>query len=465
MKHARSSHRRDKASLVVAGLASAVFLSSPHANALDEPSAAKVDAIFAEWDREDSPGCALGVIREGRFIYQKGYGTANLDWDIPIATSTVFYVGSVSKQFTAASVALLVRDGRISLEDDIRTHLPEMPEYEAPVTVRHLIHHTSGVRDLYAVMDLAGLRVADVLSDDEALKLLARQRSLNFEPGAEYLYSNGGYFLLSEIVERASGKSLHEYASARIFGPLGMTDTHFHDDASHIVERRAMSYAPDGEGGFEQNYLGNFDKVGAGGLYTTVNDLLAWDENFYENRIGGDAFTEFLLERGVLNGGEKLDYAFGIRDTEYQGLRMVAHSGSMMGFRADFIRFPEQRFSVACLCNLGSITPAELTRKVAHLYLAEDFRAKLEPYAGRYRNDDLEVTANIVVRDGSLHLERPGVPDSRIVFAGKDSFRVYRNWAVEFVRDASGISGFTVNMGRARGVWFARASAAAAGTQ
>ena len=451
--------------LVAAALASAIFLGSPQAQALEEPSAAKVDAIFAEWNREDSPGCALGVIREGRFIYQKGYGAANLDWDIPITTSTVFYAGSVSKQFTAASVALLARDGELSLEDDIRTHLPEMPEYPAPVTVRHLIHHTSGVRDLYAVMDLAGLRVADVLSDEEALKLLARQRSLNFEPGAEYLYSNGGYFLLSEIVERASGKSLHDYASERIFAPLEMTDSHFHDDASHIVERRAMSYAPDGEGGFEQNYLGNFDKVGAGGLYTTVNDLLAWDENFYENRIGGNGFTEFLLEPGVLNDGEKLDYAFGIRDTEYQGLRMVAHAGSMMGFRADFIRFPEQRFSVACLCNLGTIRPSELTRKVAHLYLAEEFRATLEPYAGRYRNDDVEVTANIIVRDGSLHLERPGVPDGRLVFAGKDSFRVYRNWAVEFIRDASGISGFAVNMGRAKGVWFARATPDAAGTQ
>jgi len=450
--------RRTRVVFILVAFPTAFLLcASPRAESLEDPSPEKVDAIFSEWDKPRSPGCALGVIRKSRFIYQKGYGMANLDWDIPITPSTVFYVGSVSKQFTAAGILLLAREGKLSLDDDIRKYLPEMPAYEAPVTVRHLVHHTSGVRDIYAVMDLAGLRVADVFSDEDALTLLAGQRSLNFKPGDEFLYSNGGYFLLSEIVERSSGKSFSEYTRQEVFGPLGMKDSHFHNDASHIVKRRALSYAPDGAGGFEQNYLGNFNKVGPGGLYTTVDDLLPWDENFYENRIGGDGFTDALLTRGVLNNGEELDYAFGIRDTEYQGLRVISHSGGMMGFRADVMRFPEERFSVMCLCNLGNIVPGELTRKVANLYLADRFRGGLEEYAGSYRSDDLQVTYDIVFRDGALHVDRPTAPDGSLAPAGEDRFRVYRSWILEFVRDGgSRISGFTVNMGRAKGVQFVR---------
>ena len=203
--------------------------------AAQSPSNPAVDKIFTAWDKPTSPGCALGVLQNGRFIYEHGYGMANLDYDIPNSPRFVYYVGSDSKQFTAASIALLALDGKISLDDDIRKYIPEMPDYGTPITINHLVHHTSGIRDIYGLMSLGGLRLEDVFSDSEAVALIARQKELNFKPGDDYLYSNSGYFLLGQIVKRVSGKSLREFADERIFQPLGMTHTHFHDDPGHVM--------------------------------------------------------------------------------------------------------------------------------------------------------------------------------------------------------------------------------------
>lgn len=333
------------------------------------PPPAAIDAIFSTWDRPGSPGCALAVVRGGRIVYERGYGSANLDWDVPITPSTVFYSGSISKQFTAAVVALLAREGRLSLDDDIRRWFPEIPDYGRPVTIRHMIHHTSGIGDTYRLMDEAGVNVADVVADSAVVALIARQPALDFLPGDRYSYSNGGYFLLSELVERVTGRSLREVAAERLFGPLGMTDTHFHDNAGHIVERRAMSYAPAPEGGFVQTYMSNFDKVGAGGLYTTVRDLARWDTEFYAQSVGGAGFSDLLLTRGVLTTGDTLPYAFGLRHDEHAGERVIDHSGSMMGFKAFLLRFPDRGLTVATLCNLATIDPGPLSYSVADLYL------------------------------------------------------------------------------------------------
>lgn len=334
-----------------------------------DPSPEAIDAVFAEWDHAGSPGCALAVVRDDRIVYENGYGEANLDWGIPITPATVFYAGSVSKQFTAAAVALLAREGRLSLDDDIRRWFPEIPDYGATVTVRHLLHHTSGIGDTYRLMGEAGIDVADVVSDSAVVALIAGQPALDFPPGDRFSYSNGGYFLLSELVERASGQSLREFAAERIFGPLGMTDSHFHDQAGHIVTRRAMSYAPAPDSGFVQTYMSNFDKVGAGGLYTTVRDLARWDAEYYAESIGGPGFTGLLLTRAVLARGDTLDYAFGLRHGEHRGERTVGHSGSMMGFKAHLLRLPDRRLTAITLCNLGTIEPAELNEQVVDLYL------------------------------------------------------------------------------------------------
>jgi len=354
------------------------LLVTSHVHA-QSPSPQQVDSVFSEFNRAGSPGCAIGVARNGEFLYKNGYGYANLDWDIPITPTTVFYVGSVSKQFTAAAIALLSQEGKLSIDDDIRDYLPEMPVHEPPVTIRHVIHHTSGIPDMYLVMERNGLTTWNRVSKDEALALLSRQE-LDFPPGERYQYSNGGYFALSMVVERASGQTLKEYARERIFVPLGMNDTHFHDDPMHIVKQRAMSYeevnekqeAPsNGEGKYYQSYQGNFALPGAGGLYTTVEDLLKWDRNFLDNKLGGPDFLQIIQTKGVLNSGDTLDYAFAVREAEHRGLRTLGHTGSFMGFKAYYVRFPEQSFATWVLCNMGDIVPEDLGLKVAELYLGD----------------------------------------------------------------------------------------------
>jgi CubicO group peptidase (beta-lactamase class C family) len=340
------------------------------------PSPQQIDAVFAEFDRPGSVGCAVGVARNGEFVYERGYGYANLDWDIPITPTTVFYVGSVSKQFTAATIVLLAHEGTFSLDDDIREYLHEMPEHDPPITIRQVIHHTSGIPDMYRVMERNGLTTWDQFTRDEALELLAQQE-LDFLPGERYQYSNGGYFALSMIVERASGRTLRQAANDLIFEPLGMSHTHFHDDPVHIVKQRAMSYEKmeeETDGGdveYYQSYRSNFALPGAGGLYTTVEDLLKWDRNFLDDQLGGPDFLEIMHTKGTLNSGEVLDYAFAIREGEHRGLQTLGHTGSFMGFKAYYVRFPKQRFSTWVLCNMGDIVPQDLGLEVAELYLGD----------------------------------------------------------------------------------------------
>ncbi len=331
----------------------------------------RVDAVFETWDRSDSPGCALGIIRAGSLLHQRGYGVANLDYGNPIGADTVFYVGSVSKQFTAAAAAMLAHEGKLQLDDSLVKHFPEFRDQRSKVTISHLIHHTSGLPDIYRLMARSNLRLENLFSDEEALQLIVGEGALEFQPGERYRYSNAGYFLLSELVERVSGHSLRRYAEESFFSRLGMESSHFHDDPGQVVPRRAISYAR-GEDGFRISYLANFNKVGAGGLYTTVRDLAKWDGLFYTHEVGGRKFINQLHQRGRLNDGTQLDYAFGLRIGEYKGRKTVGHNGSMMGFKASFLRFPEERLTFVCLCNLGDIEPAQLTRKVADIYLEED---------------------------------------------------------------------------------------------
>lgn len=441
----------------------------------------KVDKIFAEWDKPTSPGCALGVLQSGKFIYERGYGMANLDYDIPNSPKLVYYVGSDSKQFTAASIGLLVLDGKIALTDDIRKYIPEMPDYGTPITIDHLIHHTSGIRDIYGLMSLGGLRIEDVFSDSEAVALIARQKELNFKPGDDYLYSNSGYFLLAQIIKRVSGKSLREFADARIFQPLGMTHTHFHDDPGHVMKGRAMSYESDGHGSYRISYLQNFDKIGAGGLYTTVEDLRKWDENYYTHQVGGDALQKLIHTRGILNKGDTLTYAFGNNVSTYRGLRVDEHGGSLMGYKAEILRFPDQHFSVLATCNLGSINPGPLAEQVADVFLGAKMAAKtdrqvaarrgqrdvalaaelspaeLAAYTGDYYSDEVDATYHIAAENGMLVLSARHVPTQKLSSTARDVFRAENGVTLHFVRvDADKPSAFTIEAGRVRNIRFVK---------
>jgi len=352
-----------------------VFLSSHYADQRTE----RVDRLFSEWDKPDSPGCALAIAQDGGIIYKRGYGMANLEHDIPITPQSVFYIGSVSKQFVAFAIALLTNQGKLSLDDDIRKYLPEIPDYGTPITIRHLIHHTSGLRDYLTLEDIAGLPFG-YFHEQDVLDLIARQKELNFSPGEEYLYSNSGYFLLGVIVERASGRTLRELAEENIFKPLGMKNSHFHDDYQRLIKNRASGYFPGGDGRFK-NFISTFDCVGSGGLFTSVEDLFLWDQNFSHKRVGGEEVIDMMHTGGALNSGEKLDYAFALTIGSYKGLRTVSHGGALEGYRAAFLRFPEQRFSVICLSNLSSFNPMKLSRQVADIYLADQFKEEEKPEA------------------------------------------------------------------------------------
>jgi CubicO group peptidase (beta-lactamase class C family) len=332
---------------------------------------ARVDSVFADVDWPTKPGCAVSVMRDGALVYEQGYGRANLEYGIPITPRSVFHVASVSKHFTAMAVELLVNEGKVSWDDDIRRWVPEVPDFGTPITLRHLVHHVSGIRDQWNLLGMAGWRwESDVVTQKDVLDITSRQTALNFRPGERYLYSNTGFTLLAVVVERVTGMTLRAFAQERIFAPLGMNDTHFHDDHEMIVPGRAWAYAPDPNGLYGlKGSIPDFDVVGATSLFTTVHDLAAWDRNFINARVGGREALTRMQERFVLNSGDTIPYAHGLIHGTYRGLRTLGHGGSDAGYRSQFVRFPDQGLSVAVLCNFPTSDPGTRANRVAEAYL------------------------------------------------------------------------------------------------
>ena len=329
----------------------------------------RVDALFASWTGPRSPGCAVSVMRGDDVLFARGYGDANLEYDVPITPSSVFHVASVSKQFTALAVALLVADGEVSWDDDIRRYVPELPDFGAPITLRHLAHHTSGVRDQWAMLQMAGWRWGgDVIRQSDVMDLLSRQTALNFAPGRDYLYSNSGYTLLAVVVERVSGQSLRAFTSARLFAPLGMTRTVFRDDHTMLIPDRAYAYARDGFGRYRLS-IPDFAIVGASSLFTTVEDLARWNGNFNSGEVGGPDVLRQLQARGALDDGARLSYAFGLAHGTHRGRPTIGHGGTDAGYRSEFLRFPDEDLAVAVLCNTGRAVPGRLARDIADVFL------------------------------------------------------------------------------------------------
>src|SRR5712671_2372535 len=335
----------------------------------DEKSAAAVDEVFSDLAKPGSPGCVLGVYRDGTMVYSKGYGLANLEENVPITPQSVFDIGSTSKQFTSASILLLEKQGKLSVNDDVRKYLPELPDYGQRITILHLLNHTSGLRDYLTLMELAGINTDSVTTDDDALALIHRQKALNFAPGSDFLYSNTGFFLLSVIVQRVSGKTLREFAGENIFAPLEMTHTQYRDSHAALITNRALAYEErENKDGYTLD-VSYFEQTGDGAVHTSVEDLLKWDENFYSPRIGGKEFLSEIQERGKLNDGKVLEYAKGLFLQDYRGLHTVSHGGAWGGYRAELLRFPDQHFSVACLCNVGNAGATRRAHQVADIYL------------------------------------------------------------------------------------------------
>jgi CubicO group peptidase (beta-lactamase class C family) len=372
----------------------------------------KVDQVFAAYDKSDTPGCALGIVRDGEFIYKKGYGNASLELGVPLTPQSVFYMGSVSKQFTAASVVLAAEQSYLSLDDDIRKYVPELPSYGRTITLRQMLHHTSGFRDILGLLLLAGRNFEDIHPTPELLDLLSRQKNLNYAPGDEFLYSNTNYFLMSVVIRRATGKPLSQFADENIFKPLGMTHTRFYDDHSVVVPGRVPAYEPHLAGGFRIDWSTNFDKVGDGGLMSSVEDLLEWDRNFYANKLGKGTLLKEMQTPGVLNNGKQIEYALGLFISTYRGLPIVEHGGALFGYRTELLRFPQQKFSVITLCNVGTSNPGRLSYQIADLYLRGQLSPEppasgalsvdLQPFVGWYRNVDSRSILQISVSNGSL---------------------------------------------------------------
>ncbi|MFN3651765.1 MAG: serine hydrolase domain-containing protein [Armatimonadota bacterium] len=328
----------------------------------------KVDRLFTLSAGKDGPGCAVAVVRDGKTVYQRGFGTANLEYGTHIRPDTPFHIASVSKQFTAFAVHLLAAEGKLSLDEDVHKYLPELHDFGKRITVRHLLHHTSGLRDQWDLLSLAGWRYEDVITEDDILSLVWRQRELNFEPGTEQVYSNTGYTLLGLVVKRVSGQSLREFCHERIFRPLRMEHTHFHDDHREVVPGRAYSYFPEPDGGFRHAPL-QYANVGATSLFTTAEDLARWSANLDSGKVGGPALVSAMLKKGRLQNGEETPYASGLVHGEHRGLKTVSHDGADAGFRSMFLRFPDERLTVVVLTNLGSFDPVHKAYQVADLYL------------------------------------------------------------------------------------------------
>ena len=442
--------------------------------------AAKLDPIFGRWDRPDSPGCAIGVIRAGEILCARGYGMANLEHGISNGPATVFDLGSTSKQFTAACIALLAIEGKLDLDDGVQKWIPEIPDYGRPIAIRHLLHHTSGLRDYLVLFSLAGVPSEDWTDASDALAMLSRQKGLNFDPGAEYLYSNSGYFLLSQVVERASGKSLAVFAKERIFDPLGMTHTHFHDDHRLVVPGRATGYATREEGGLGIE-MSDFEQTGDGGVMSTVEDLARWDANFYAPKVGGAPLLEMLRTRGRLNDGKELDYALGLVLGRHGEVSFEAHGGSWAGYRTQMLRFPDRRLTVVVLANLADVDPGDLAWKVAAAMLPEEIRREEEPapaprtdaprgeapaplsseeaatIAGLYESEELAAVYEIARAGEGLVVRLHGGGKSLpVVRVDGDRYRVL-GAGLELQRGEDGrIRGFVVSAGRVRNIAFDR---------
>ncbi len=383
-------------------------------NAAGPEAAAAIDKVFAAFDTTTRPGCALGVWRDGKIIYTRGYGMANLEYNVPITPETIFEAGSVSKQFSAAAIQLLCRDGKLALTDDIRKLLPEVPQFGPLITIKHLLTHTSGIRDQWGLLSAAGRPPGQAVHTlDEILDLVSRQRDLNFAPGSDYLYSNTGYALMAWVVRRAGGKSLADFSMERIFKPLGMFRTQWRDDFTEIVKGRATAYSL-GPGPAYRQDMPFTNVYGNGGLLTTVGDLLVWAENFWTPRILDRAALDEMEVPMVLNDGTPTVYGLGLGVGSYKGVREVSHSGSTAGYRAYLVRFPEQKTAIAVLSNFGGANPSDLAHKVADIVLAGALKpapaiepipvpaAELQAWAGLYHDPRTDAVMSLAIKDGRL---------------------------------------------------------------
>ncbi|MGB8325538.1 MAG: serine hydrolase domain-containing protein [Candidatus Acidiferrum sp.] len=455
--------------------------------------ASAVDEVFADFSKGGTPGCAVAIARDGKLVFARGYGLANLEQSLPLTPDSVFDIGSTSKQFSSASILLLEKQGKLSVNDDVRKYIPELPDYGKKITILNLLNHTSGLRDYLELFQLSGVNTDSVTTDDEALALITHQKTLDFDPGSDWLYSNTGFFLLSVIAKRVSGQSLRDFAAENIFNPLGMSHTQYRDSHTLLIPNRAVAYDPiEHNAGFTLD-VSYFEQTGDGAVHTTVGDLLKWDENFYSAQVGGKALLQEIQQRGTLNSGKSVSYAKGLVIGKYRGLPTVRHGGSWGGYRAELLRFPEQHFSVVCLCNRSDSNPEKRADQVVDIYLAPVLRPKeakandadpdenpkhrpqipmnaseLQQYAADYWSDELGVSYRFSMTGEKLQVaglfgagsfrRSSELQGKLLVPVAKDTFEIPdEGLTVRFQRASDGApSTFVLDAGRTQGMIFHR---------
>ena len=412
----------------------------------------KIDSLFAEYN--DSPGFAVGIYSNGEILFKKGYGIANLDYDIKITPETVFDIGSVSKQITAACIVILENEGKLSLDDDIRKYIPEMTEFEeGKITIRNLLHHTSGLRDYLTLMYLSGISADDYFTEEMGLDILTRQKELNFIPGSEFLYSNSGYLALAIIVRRVSGESIGTFAQKNIFDPLEMNNTFIYEDGSKVVKNRAIGYTKEGND-YKREHHFDFVVGGDGQVYSTVEDFFKWNENFKSSKLGNASFLDKMLTKGLLTNGDTIDYALGISHGVYKNLKTISHGGAWGGFRAYYLRFPDIDVAISLMSNLGTVDIENKINQIADLIIpnkpAGDTKMKnhetnlqdnetpsqkftLDQLTGKYEIQD-GVALELTIKNDSLYAFQPWNNSSYyIINTTGNTYEIPNNSSIQFV--------------------------------
>lgn len=426
---------------------------------------------------EKTPGVSIAVQRDGKNIFSRGFGYADLEQNAKVTPNTIFHVASVSKQFTCFAIAMLADQGKLNVNDDIRKYLPEMHDFGTPITINHLIHHTSGLRDQWSLLNMAGWRYDDVITTNHVMKIMSKQTELNYPPGNEYLYSNSGFTMMGEIVHRVTGETFPDWCKKNIFDPIGMKNTIFFDDHELVVENRSNSYKP-GSNGFRKSIL-SYANAGATSLFTTPEDLNLWALNFESKKVGGENVMNMMNTRFVLNNGDTITYAYGQVIDKYKGLRSYAHSGGDAGFRSYLLRFPDQHFSIAIASNYAALNTYELAMQIADIYLKDEFKpetdkpnnnqqnqeekpkfdpstVKLSDFAGKYYSPELETYYTFELKNDTLISHHQRHDDMKLTLTKADGFNIGILGDLDFYRENGKVAGFRASNGRVRNLKFIR---------
>lgn len=426
------------------------LFSTLYSQDIPDTIAQKIDSLFAPWNNSTGPGCAVGIVRNDSLIFSKGYGLADLEHEIPITPKTIFYMASVSKQFTGYAIVLLARQGKLNLDEDIHHYIPWAPEFGKKITVRHLLNHTSGIRDDIYLSALSGLGYGGMLTQDLALNIIKRQRSLNFIPGEKYSYSNANFVLLAEIVKAVSGKSFRAFVDSTIFKPLGMVNSRFQDDYTELIPNRAWSYDIT-DGKQVGNSFQNVYTLGDGGMFTNIIDMAKWVTNFYQPRAGDLNDIDQLTETGKLNNGKKINYALGIAVDHYRGWKEYEHSGGLAGYRTILFVFPDLKMGFLIFSNMGNLNSQEKVHELANLFIPDTTKSNKEDkpeardsshamlkdplqytrFTGDYLGEDGD-QFSFSISNQKMYASSYG-QSTLLLQESKDTFSLFTNPAVKFV--------------------------------